>query len=702
HHYHQHHQYPLASSSSILPTSSLRDIVSLVMILLSLPHSISLGLLILHILLGSTFTGGKFIFNIFIRENAEPLVGNVRKFLLNAVKIAILNLTLFGCLSVLIHKKSHFNYVIMFSKAIISSDLIGSSSINYINSISNKRISSKIQYDDDKKYFNSSLINSVVSFCIINYINYLIQWLNGSFDFIDNYSSNLSYINNYNFSNYKNKLYLVLSVHIISSSIFKKPHTVHNSISNVFDDISINCDENKLLDINLNESIPKNFDSSKNVESLNSVAIKNFENFIISPFNSRLTILKNKTQLSNGQSGTTNNTSTTSTTTASSTTSTSTSLTTTTVSPNITTIENTIIIQPFWSILAACKAILKNPNLFLGETTKFKNNGGKFIKIQDDHIYKSKNFEGCKMATMLIDDSKVIFKFLDQDELKGLKIRNLKIKLNNVNWTYFKLIKTDDNDLKLVIYGLTPLFQYEIDLIIEDQIVNHFIINTTNDNDNLVLNKSLAETSSLKTLQISLISSIKNLSSLRAKLKKFKREENKKLTEAKNNIDNLKNKISKYSSKLNSDQRAYGKLKGLKHSVMQLEQEIEQLNVTIDTLHEKEKETKSGFESEEETLLKEISELESIFIEYENRIKVEKAYLKNAKSDEHTIELKNQKLLNKQAARTEEIKNMKNDLKLIKKNEILAKFSKRSKKTNEKYDTILPKVKLETEILKED
>ena len=53
----------------------------------------------------------------------------------------------------------------------------------------------------------------------------------------------------------------------------------------------------------------------------------------------------------------------------------------------------------------------------------------------------------------------------------------------------------------------------------------------------------------------------------------------------------------------------------------------------------------------------------------------------------------------KQAAKQEELRNLSTDIKNIKKNEILAKFTKRLKRTNEKFETILPKIIQETESL---
>ncbi|KAG7663398.1 acrB [[Candida] subhashii] len=742
HHHHHHHYGSSVSPSSIFPTSSsLRDILAVVFIMLSLPLSISLALLITYIILGSNFMGGKFLINFFLQDNQRVLT-NFKSLGVSFMKMLVVDISLFYTLTSIIRKKSYLNYFIILSKAIVSSELIGSSSINYINSISSKKITTKIQYDDKNRIFSNSFINAIFCFIIINYINYLLNWLNVSFKFMENFPT-IAYINNFNFHTLSIKIYLLLSIHVINQAIFAKKSAIsQNSIPNLSDDISINVDDNKLLNIELNDSLINKFDLWKSInKNNNTIALKNFENFIISPFNSKLKVLKNRLRTSSisnfnlGQqqpqpyvstpnrrapaatpattaataaattaatasaTGANSPTSvpmkTTTTTTLSTSSATSTSLTTTTISPNATTIENTIIIQPFWSILAAFKAILRNPNLFNGESTRCKNEGGEFnsssSKTSDLSIV---------MSAILIDSSKVVLKVLSK--AGSMDLDNVEIRLNNVNWSYFKFIEHEEETF-LIIYGLTGLFQYEVDMIYNGKLINHIVLSTINSDNDQIINKSLRETSSLTTLQISVGSTMTRLNNLKSKFKKFKREENKKLTELKNSIEIIKNKISKYNdNKQGSDNRVFGKIKGLKHSVIQLESEIASLNQEIESLTNQEDELSQEFVQKESEQLKQVEELEEEYQEYEERIKKSKLELKQIKSEFNSITTKYSKLVNKQNSKTEEIKNLNNDLRNMKKNEILSKFSKRIKKINEKFETILPRVIHETELLKRE
>ncbi|KAI5957458.1 acrB [Candida theae] len=706
HHYHHHHHHP---PLSVFPnSSSLRDILSLVFVTLSLPQSISLLICILYLVLGSNFMGGKFLINFMLPDSRKRVFRGVT---FSALRVVLIDVVVYLTL-VKFMKKSYFNYLIMLSKSIVSSELIGASSIYYINSISNKKITSKIQYDDRRRtFFNNSLMNAVLCFIIINYINYLLNWFHfaslsinptttttnatmtatttavASLKF-NNIASkiipiNISYINNLNFTQYKIQLYLFLSIHIIIRALLVKKSTiVQNSIP---EEISVNVDENKLMSIDVDLS-----QTAKNTWS--TIAYKNFENFVVSPFNSKLTTLKTRMRaasISKSKLGSlgvatpptapvTASTPPTSITTSSKSTPVSKSLTTTTISPSVTVIENTIIIQPFWSIVAACKAILKNPNLFNGEPT---GKNGEATASKDMPI-----------AVIAIDSSKVVLKLLFEQQRLDLKIR-----LNDVNWSYFK-----EESSYITIYGLTPLFQYKVEILDGDVLLNHFLINTTNENDQII-NKSSGETSSLVTLQTSLTSTMTNLNNLKLKLKKLKRDENKKISDLKNSIDVVKNKISKYNSaKPVNENRVYGKIQGLKHSVSQLESEIDSIQAEIDTLTTEEESLQKQSKAKEHDQQEEINRLEEEYTQHESRLKEYKSSLVKLQQEQSNLSTKYQKLLARHESKQEELKSIHWELKNLKKGEILSKFAKRIKKTNEKFDTIIPRILHETELLRQE
>jgi chromosome segregation ATPase len=352
-------------------------------------------------------------------------------------------------------------------------------------------------------------------------------------------------------------------------------------------------------------------------------------------------------------------------------------------------VENTVVIQPFWSILAACKALLTNANVFKGNSTIHKNNGGKFIHKDIENMVK--------MATVKINDSQIILRFLDMKEFSTLSsASNLKVKLNNIDWSFFKLSQTTNDKAYLIIYGLTPRFQYEIEVENNDVTINRLIINTTNNNSAIV--ESIAESSTMQTLRTSLLSTRESLFAFKNKFKRFKKEENKKISEVKNTIDNLKSKLSKYNNKPINDNRIFGKLKSLQHSVLQLETEIEQLKLQIDQLSKQEISNENSFNQGEAKYLEEINKLNDIMSQYESRINETKKALKLASNEQVSWKQKHDKLLHKHQTKAEEIKQLNVELKSAKK-DITSKFSKRVKKIQENYDVVLLNVITATERL---
>ena len=64
---------------------------------------------------------------------------NVKHSLVTFIKMGAIDVFFYG-LGKVVKKKSYFNYLVILSKAIVASEFIGSSSINYINSISSKSL----------------------------------------------------------------------------------------------------------------------------------------------------------------------------------------------------------------------------------------------------------------------------------------------------------------------------------------------------------------------------------------------------------------------------------------------------------------------------------------------------------------------------------------------------------------------------------
>lgn len=654
-----------SSNLSIFPTS-FRDVISVILILLAMPASVNMVVII-----------GYLLFDNFQAELKFNLTDFFKKL--------IISTSIYYCLNYLIIYKVLFHYLIVLSNSILSNHLIGSVTLNYYNLINNNshKIITKILISNHK-------LNCLIYSLVIIYLNYVLNYLNL-------YNIKMIRLINSPFIH----IYLILNLQVIFLEIFtRKPA---DPIDRKLEKIDMNQTGKEIPSVNLSKTnllkksdigsissknsskvdvsdsddpVLSDLDSSKlvtiDLSSTTSLGLnpdifwKNLNTFIISPFNSKLINLSRKLKQFNDSTICFTSSS-------QSTNITSTCLTTTIKSPNHTTIENIIILQPFWCLIAGLKSVYFNNNLFSRNS-----------KDEVDNLIN--------LSIIKIYDTKVLIRFLNNN------MSNLKVKLNNLNWNFFKIFE-QNNQCFLVIYGLTPHFKYEIELEHNRKIINRFVINSTNKNS--AINESIAETSSLSTLQTLLITIMNNYNNSQLKLRKLKKDENKKLADLKHNIDNLKSKISKYNNnKPINDNRTLGRLKGLKHSVIQLEQEITDLKANIDDLLQQEHLFQQTFKDKETKLLNEIDQINQEIKSYDSRINDKKQSLKRLQYDNELIVQKHQKLINKQTSRYEEIKQLNNDLKSMKK-DIIGKFTKKIKKLHENYD-LLPNLIDNIEILEND
>ncbi len=146
---------------------------------------------------------------------------------------------------------------------------------------------------------------------------------------------------------------------------------------------------------------------------------------------------------------------------------TSTSLTTTTISPNVTLfIENTIIVQPFLDDHCSESDFEEPPTCLMASWPRRKWGWRFLTKEVQPHV---------PMAIMVIDSSKVVLHVLSS-------IRGRKRDFQQYQVVAFQSCWWVSCDLRL-----TPLFQYEVDIVAGSLVLNHLVINTTDDDKSRLL-----------------------------------------------------------------------------------------------------------------------------------------------------------------------------------------------------------------------
>lgn len=346
----------------------------------------------------------------------------------------------------------------------------------------------------------------------------------------------------------------------------------------------------------------------------------------------------------------------------------------------------TISIQPIWSWLAAIKVLMVAPSLFGGSPTRTKNNGSRFFTEAVEPVLP--------LAVAHIGESKVIFEILDRDYFDQIYQRGFSIRVNDTNWLYVSLlVGQPDSDGKeqfyLSIEGLAPVYQYEIDFYAESLIVGHHVVITTS-NDRAIVTQSL-ELSSIDSLQYSLKYHIESYNELKACLKKAKRDESKRVSDLKKQIESLRTKIDKFGGKHITEGKIGGKLRGLQNSVTQLENEIKDLRKQITHLDRSNGHVQEDYKDEETKLNQEIFELEAYISEFEANTAKLRNDLKGALGDKDFTDAKRKKLTDKLDSRREDITRLNGEIRALKK-VLFTKFQKRQKRINDRFDVIIPKI----------
>ncbi|CCE82348.1 Piso0_002070 [Millerozyma farinosa CBS 7064] len=355
--------------------------------------------------------------------------------------------------------------------------------------------------------------------------------------------------------------------------------------------------------------------------------------------------------------------------------------------------------RPLWQYLAAQKIIWKNPLLFAGRDEKIPNNDDNQV------VRRSKVYEPM-FAIIYIDDSKVIFRILDEALSRRITsdehIEELCVSINGVNWIFMDIYKSKETTGSyLCIYGLTPLYQYDI-LVFESGISCNLLfrvkINTVSSSET-ILSKSQETTTSM-TLKFSLQATLENIETFKSKLRRLKKEENRRIAEVKKDIALVKGKTLKYSNKKIRNGRASGKLKGLQHSVSQLENEVNELKSKLFDLEEANKNDVKLYQEREERLNDQIKMLEAFVDENERYVGEYRSKSKKIEQEEQQLLIRKDKTIQKELLRKEEMSKLANDLKNLKKIHIIGKILKRNKKLQDRFSLIIPNIEQNTLNLK--
>lgn len=550
----------------VIPYSSLQDTVAVLILLLSLPSILSTFALFLFILtLSSRSFTSKLFKNLFKTSNPINQPNNIPSNHKSFILISLLDI--FLCVIIKLSIPNLNKLIFVLANSILSTSLTTKK-----NNFRNTLLScfSIIAIDNLVKLFSNGYNNL---FPYLSKLNYNI--------YFDNYTNLFSYIINF--------INLILSIHIILmgfSSNFKNNFISKNinQLSSSLNDFNSTVNFNsflfkketknfKLINIDISnfniikfklyndikESIAGSFELNNNNDeiSTDNIVNENFQNFCKSLFTRPKNSIKSY--------------------------------------------------QPLWSLIATIKVMDLRKHIYSGEEPLYDNNNSLILTDQYKNFYDELKFSNYDENYINNNKIKIFIEYIGETlilfNLKNFnsKLQNFKliIRINGVIWYQVsKGLFIDDYQEILIISGLTPLSQYDIQFILQDNekdkkfLIDDLIISTIDSKgSNITLNNSKIM-SPLSTLQESLITTNENLNKERIKLKKNRKELTKKINSYKSDIETLK-KIVNNSDK--NDEKNYKKILSLRSLLKQVEIEISKINDELNLVEIKELETTEIF-----------------------------------------------------------------------------------------------------------
>lgn len=348
-------------------------------------------------------------------------------------------------------------------------------------------------------------------------------------------------------------------------------------------------------------------------------------------------------------------------------------------------------IQPLWSWVAAIKIFFADSSYFSGQVTTKKSCGANFLDTS--------TVQRQYMAISKIGDHEVVLQFNDTSMIPGA---DYEVLVNSVPWPFVTTLISHDKERRqlIKIEGLSPLSQYEICCTHDNKTLASVTISTTESRGHAFLDHSIP-TSATETLEGSYASVVNELNEVRWNHRKLRKDENKRITDLKKQVDSMKTKVEKVHSRAPVEGRGSGRLKGLQYSVIQLENEVEELHKQLHSMEESSDTVNGDLKAEEQAMFDQIRSLEAYIEEHELSTGQLKNDIRAVENDRNGILMKHRKLQNKVSARKEEINKLNAEIKSMKK-AVLARYQRRQKRVQERFDTILPKVEQAIEELAQE
>lgn len=293
--------------------------------------------------------------------------------------------------------------------------------------------------------------------------------------------------------------------------------------------------------------------------------------------------------------------------------------------------------QPLWStlassmVLAARQESLKETDSFVNQVvaeSKQQNLGQSVITEAPDNNNNadSKQATGNNQNQHHQFSGRCYVKFVQENNIGFYMVsfeknwsKNFLARVNGIQWPQVSVqqaeaeqVASDKNysdPFVVIVSGLTPFTQYEIEIAAEDpdtrlvisclkaNICTSIKSNLANNNYNQSTNGPMRPLSPVTTLLDTLTTTQITLSEEKSRLKRLRKEHTKRLTSLRSEIDAIKSKVESADK---GDERNRRKVLSLRESVRQYEEEIDQLTKSTEKLLARQEEVANAFPEHEE------------------------------------------------------------------------------------------------------
>jgi predicted nucleic acid-binding Zn-ribbon protein len=357
--------------------------------------------------------------------------------------------------------------------------------------------------------------------------------------------------------------------------------------------------------------------------------------------------------------------------------------------------NSTKFVQPLWTFMATLKAMSIRKDIYSGEiqAKQGDNNAlvlSDYVNKYDDYVFA--NFDQCFKRNKILIFVDYIGETLISFQLKNYKRGDIIIRVNGVIW--YQVSRGDHKGEEyFIVGGLTPLSQYDVQFIIEEEdelgnkkkyLIDDLIVSTIDkDGGNISTVKTTSNKvlSPLVTLQESLITTTDNLNQEKLKLKKQRKEISKKLTSYRQEIEKLKGKISSSDS---NDLKNWNKVTMLRISVKQAEEDVSKVENEISLVEARENEVYEVYVVEKRKFDQQLRNFQNFRNVYTSKMELKRTKLSELNLELDNLSTKKEKLQIKADKFTADLSKVIGELNELYMNDLTAKITARQSRLDKR------------------